>query len=95
MGECICNGCLNLKGIVDDSGAVDKYECEFGFPSDKCTECNVEDCDLACTHFMLDDEEVVSTKVQCVACGKELDKVCGDSNDGDVYCINCYLQHNS
>ena len=95
MSECICNSCKNLKGIIDDSGAVEEYECEFGFPSEKCSECDGEGCDLFCTHFVIEDDEEIFVSVKCAVCGRELSQAGNDNGDGKIYCIDCYLERNS
>lgn len=93
MSECVCNGCKNLKGIMDDTGAAEEYECEYGFPSDKCSDCDGEECDLTCTHFIVDEYEDISVSVKCSACGRELSQVSNDKADGKIYCINCYFEN--
>lgn len=94
MVECICNSCKNLKGLIDDEkGAVEKYECEFGFPSDVCADCEAGECELTCANYVCDDEQDESRVVKCKACGRELNQECGDSDDSEVYCIDCYLKN--
>lgn len=90
MSECICNSCMNLKGIMDDTGAVEQYECEFGYPSEKCEDCDGEGCDVTCEKYECDDLEM-PLKVKCAKCGKELDQLCGDAGEGETYCTGCYL----
>ena len=91
MKECICNSCRNLMGMVGDSGAVGQYECEFGFPSEECSACDGDDCDLTCEKYIPDSEEETPAKVRCKVCGRELEQICGDSGDGEIYCIDCFL----
>ena len=91
MSECICNTCKNLKGIMDESGAVGQYECEFGFPSDICVECSGEECEVSCVNYVNDELEI-PVKVKCAGCGRELEQVCSDGSDGGVFCISCYLK---
>ncbi len=95
MSECICNNCKNLKGVMDDSGAVEEYECEFGFPSEKCSECGGDECGLGCLNFIIDEDEDILVSVKCSACGRELSQAGGDNSGGKVYCIDCYLRHKS
>ncbi len=91
MYDCICSTCRNLKGIIDENGAVGAYECEFGFPSDECTdECERVNCGIICPNYASDDEE--TKMVNCALCGKELRQLCNDSEEGDAYCIDCYLK---
>lgn len=93
MSECICNSCKNLKGIIDDNGLTEEYECEFGFPSDDCSDCEKNECELTCNHYICDDEQDESRIVKCKGCAKEIEQVSGDDDDGDVYCFDCYLKN--
>jgi hypothetical protein len=93
MGECICSSCKNLKGIVDDMGAVEQYECEHGFPSDECSDCENGECELTCDCCACESEEQVTTRiVKCKTCGKALEQVCSNTEEGTVQCIDCYLK---
>ncbi|HOM03042.1 MAG TPA: hypothetical protein PLH43_09470 [Acetivibrio sp.] len=93
MAECICNGCRNLKRLIDDEGK-ETYECSFGFPSDKCEECDEEECDIVCDNYEEDSDEADYILVTCKDCGRELKKMYNDSNEpeGEVFCIDCYLK---
>ena len=93
MSECICSSCKNLKNIIDEESGIEECECEFGFPSDQCEECEVDECDITCEHFE-EMEEIVPIKVECSKCGKILEKLHGDDDGGDVYCMDCYLELN-
>ncbi len=93
MRECICSSCKNLKGIIDENGAIEEYECEFGFPSDNCSDCEVEECELACTHYESDEDETESIIVRCHLCGKELKQFDSDTNEGRIYCVDCFLNN--
>ncbi|TYQ16126.1 UNVERIFIED_CONTAM: hypothetical protein Cloal_2629 [Acetivibrio alkalicellulosi] len=91
MDDCICNKCLNLKKVFDDD-SEEEYKCEFGYPSDKCCECEEQDgdCNIICNHYKEDNNEYVIVK--CLGCGKELKQACQeDSEKGEIYCVNCYL----
>jgi hypothetical protein len=90
MSECICNTCRNLKSVLEESGAVDQYECSYGFPSDNCSECDGEGCEISCVHYA-DDEEDMPVKVKCARCGRELEQLCSENGEGEVYCAGCYL----
>ncbi len=92
MGECICNSCKNLKGIIDESGAVEEFECEFGFPSGECAECAQEECDLTCGNYLCEDGQEEPETSQCKGCGKVLRQVCSGAEEGDVYCFDCYMK---
>ncbi|MCX7710610.1 MAG: hypothetical protein N2484_12285 [Clostridia bacterium] len=94
MSECICSSCRNLKGVLNDQGAVENYVCEFGFPSDTCEDCEENECDLTCSQYVCDEEEAAPVIVACSGCGKELKQVCGDGDEGEVYCFDCYLRKN-
>ena len=92
MSECICNSCKNLKQqLKEETNAVD-YLCKFGYPSERCEECEGEECNITeCSHYIEDKEDETVKKVQCKGCGRELQQVCEDDIDGEVYCIKCYL----
>lgn len=90
MGECICSSCRNLKGVMNESGAIEEYECEFGFPSEDCAECDEEECSIVCRNYMCDEEEETAV-IKCAGCGKELKQLCSDNEDADAYCVDCYL----
>lgn len=94
MSECICNSCKNLKGIMEESGAIEEYECEFGFPSEKCLDCNGDECDLTCEHFIIDEDEEILVGVRCSSCGRELSQAGNDNTGGKIFCINCYFKQN-
>ena len=93
MAECICSSCRNLKGIMNEEGAVEEYDCEFGFPSDECFSCETGECGLACSHFLCDDGQEEPKVLKCKACGRELSQVCSDDGEGEVYCLDCYLKN--
>lgn len=90
MHECICSSCRNLKGIIGESGQVDDFECEYGFPSENCSECDGEGCEETCSHYVCDDVEDEMETVKCSRCGKELKQV-SNGEEGEVFCISCYL----
>lgn len=93
MGECVCNNCRNLIGQPNEEGAVERYECEYGFPSEGCSECSGEEsCEVTCSHYICDDEQDEIRLLACKGCGKELRQACSDAGDGDVYCMECYLK---
>jgi len=94
MSECICSRCKNLKSIIDENDLDDpciNEVCEFGFPAEGCSECELDGCDLTCSHFVSDEIETEEMIVKhCVICHSELKVVAGNS-DADVYCVSCYL----
>ncbi len=92
MSECICNSCKNLKRLVNEEANQIDYVCKFGFPSEECKDCEGEECNITeCSHYIEDKEDETVRKVQCKGCGKELQQMCEDEVDGEVFCINCYL----
>lgn len=94
MKECICSTCRNLKGMIGENGSVEEYVCEFGYPSEEaCCECETEECDLTCSHYLCDEEQTETRILFCKACGKELRQVCSDVEEGDVFCMDCYLKN--
>lgn len=93
MHECICNGCRNLKGVVDENGAIEEYECEFGYPAEDCGTCETGECELFCNHYVSDEEEAEPSVVKCATCGRELRQACSNDEEGSVQCIDCYLKN--
>ncbi len=93
MQECICSSCRNLKGVTDENGAVEVFECEYGYPSDACEQCEAGECELTCTHYVSDEEQAEPVVVKCSTCGRELMQVCSNDEEGSVQCINCYLSN--
>lgn len=91
MRECICNSCKNLKSIVGENGISEEYECKFGAPSEKCLECEEGMCELTCKNYVSDMEEDEFIIAKCIKCGKELKLVAGNNENGEVYCVTCYL----
>ena len=92
MGECICNSCKNLKAVVSDEGLQGEYECRFGFPSENCRSCNEEECQETCVHYEADDDEDLFVSVKCSSCGKEMTQSSDNAEEGQVFCIDCYLK---
>lgn len=92
MRECICNSCRNLKGIIDENGAVEAYECSYGYPSDDCNTCETGECELTCTNYINDENEQEMVVVRCATCGRELHKMCSDDEEGRYQCIDCFLK---
>ncbi|MCX7749533.1 MAG: hypothetical protein N2645_21960 [Clostridia bacterium] len=93
MGECICNTCRNLKGVIGADGEISEYACKFGFPSQRCETCDEEACDEVCRHYAEDMEEKETQVVMCKGCGTQLEKMVEDEADGDIYCFNCYIKN--
>jgi hypothetical protein len=96
MSECICSSCKNLKSIIDENdmdknGIAEEYECEYGSPSEKCSDCEEDTCELTCDNYISDCEEEKIIISKCIKCGKELKIVSGNNEDGEVYCVTCYL----
>lgn len=92
MGDCICSGCKNLKRVIDEDSEEEVYKCEFGYPSDRCEECEEEECDITCSRYEEESDEEDFIVVSCKGCGKELKKAYQDADEGDVFCIDCYLK---
>ncbi|MCX8132066.1 MAG: hypothetical protein N3I35_18455 [Clostridia bacterium] len=91
MKECVCNSCKNLKSIITEESGEERYECIHGYPSEKCEECMGEGCEETCGNYLFDDGEDVFAIVKCAKCGKELKKAYKDEPEGDVLCVDCYL----
>lgn len=92
MNECICSSCKNLKCNLPDEAEGASFECEFGFPSDNCETCEINDCEIDCSHYEKDKDEESFITVHCKKCGKELEKAFEDDTEGDIMCISCYLE---
>lgn len=94
MNTCICSSCKNLKSIIDEiDDDIDGITeaCEFGFPSESCSDCDEEHCELTCNHYIKDCEEENFSISKCCKCGKELKVVSSNVEAGPVYCPICYL----
>lgn len=91
MRECICSSCANLKGVIEENGSMEKYECEFGFPSEDCLECVNDQCEAECGNYISDEEERIAI-LKCSGCGRELKQYGDDQEDGEVYCVDCYMK---
>lgn len=94
MSACICSSCKNLKSIIDEVNQDENSiieECEFGFPSEGCMDCEEAQCELTCDHYIEDCEEEAFNTLKCCECGKELKVLSSDAEEGDVYCPICYL----
>jgi hypothetical protein len=92
MSECICSSCRNLRGIMDEDGAVEIFECAYGFPSESCNTCETGECELTCGGYINDEEQVEPVIVHCSICGRELQQLCGNDEEGRVQCIDCFLK---
>ncbi len=101
MSECICSSCKNLKSVISESmisendtdknGIAEEYVCEYGFPSEDCEVCEEDTCELTCDNFVSDVSEDSFVLSKCTKCGKELKLVPNNDEDGEVYCVTCYL----
>lgn len=92
MSECICNSCKHLKQRINEESSDIEYVCKFGFPSDKCEVCEGEQCNITeCGHYMAYKEDVSVKEVYCKNCGIKLEQMYEDEVDGDIFCVNCYL----
>lgn len=95
MKECICNSCKHLKSVVNEKNPGSDNisdECEFGFPSDGCIDCELDGCDLTCEHYEeIEEEDEVLEVAHCAKCGKELPNLSADNDNSEVYCVTCYL----
>ena len=93
MNDCICSSCKNLKSLIDenenDNGITET--CEFGFPSEDCIRCEVDQCDLTCAHYEQEQEVDCVTTSKCSKCGMEIKHISKDQEVGEIYCVACYL----
>jgi hypothetical protein len=92
MKECICSTCVNLLEIVNEQGPTGDFECEHGYPGEQCESCETQECDLECKFYKSEDEAETLVTVQCKICGKSMQGMAADGDDGDVFCIDCYLK---
>ena len=92
MRECICNSCRNLKGILNEDGTVESYECVYGYPSESCKTCEDGECELKCINYISDEEENEPVIVKCVTCGRDLRQMCSNDEEGNIQCIDCFLK---
>lgn len=100
MQECICTRCKNLKSVstpslelnddLDTNSTEILYECEFGYPDEQCIDCEVDACELTCEHFVPETTSAPIKIGHCASCGKELQLI-QNEDDGDVFCIDCFL----
>lgn len=90
MSTCICSSCKNLKSIIDEIDGITEA-CEFGFPSESCSDCEEDHCELTCDHYIEDCEEEQFSISKCSTCGKELKVASSNVEVGPVYCPTCYL----
>ncbi|MHC1750610.1 MAG: hypothetical protein AB9856_20255 [Cellulosilyticaceae bacterium] len=94
MSECICSSCKNLKSVMDEQDCDQNNiteVCEFGFPSEECSYCEADGCELTCDNYVEDCEEDNFIISKCSQCGKELKVASNNEEDGPVYCLDCYL----
>ncbi|GAB6110208.1 hypothetical protein [Fusibacter bizertensis] len=95
MSECICSSCKNLKSVIDENDIEDnriEEVCEFGFPADDCSSCELDGCELTCSHYVVDEADSIRVITKnCAICNTELEVVAGSVDEADVYCVSCYL----
>ena len=92
MYSCICSSCRNLKGVIGEDGAVEVYECIYGYPSERCETCDDSECDVTCSNYIDDENDEETITVRCKTCGKEMQKICCDDEEGQYQCIDCFLK---
>lgn len=92
--ECICSSCKNLKSIIDEKDVTGNSiveVCEFGFVSEDCIACELEGCELTCEHYEMVKAEEQYVIKHCARCHKELKLVAGKAEEGEHFCVACYL----
>lgn len=96
MNECICSSCKNLKCNILGEGDDLNFVCQFGFPSEECGICEDSECEKAinCSNYEADSDEGELVIVNCKKCGKELKKAFDDNTEGEIMCVDCYLENN-
>jgi len=93
MQVCICSSCKNLKSVIDEEDAENGIieTCDYDFPSEDCSECELDGCDLTCDHYNSDQEDASIVVVKCRNCGTELKVASRNDLSAEVYCVSCYL----
>ncbi len=94
MNECICSTCKNLKSVIDENENEDNgitETCEFGFPSEACITCEADHCELSCAHYEKEIESECVKTSKCSKCGIELNHISKDQENGEIFCLTCYL----
>lgn len=94
MMDCICNSCINLKSIINETGDASNNiteTCGYGFPSEDCAACVLEGCHLTCEHYEAAENDVHYVLKECALCHKSLQVAAGKAEDGEHFCVSCYL----
>ena len=92
MRECICSTCANLRDILGDEGPTGESECVHGYPDVACETCETGECEWECIHYVDGDSEPGTVTVQCSLCGKDMLADATDEEDGQIFCVDCYLK---
>ncbi len=93
MQTCICSSCKNLKSVIDENDDENSIieTCAFDFPSEACSECDLDGCERTCDHYINDEEDEKFVIIKCRGCGTELSVAPRNDGVSEVYCVNCYL----
>lgn len=94
MRDCICSSCAHLRDAIGENGPTGETECDFGYPGVGCETCESDQCvyDYECPHWKDADTELEMVTVQCAGCGKALTAPAEDREEGEIYCVDCYLK---
>ena len=92
MRECICSTCANLREVLGEEGPTGESECVHGYPGANCEICETGECELECADYLDEDLEQATVTVQCSVCGKDMQADATDEEDGEVFCVDCYLK---
>jgi hypothetical protein len=97
MNPCICQQCKNLRiteveAEINETNEVEIQECDYDFPSEACVTCEDLECDLTCEHFESMSHQDEFIIAYCATCNKELKLATQNDEEGDVYCVSCYLK---
>lgn len=96
MKPCICQECKNLKISEVESddmedNIIEMQECEYDFPSEDCLTCESLVCEQTCDHFESHNTNEELQTAYCATCNKELKLSTLNDEEGDIYCVTCYL----
>lgn len=91
MKECICSTCVHLHDVLGENGPTGETECQYGFPGEACDTCESGECELECANWKDAEDTPTMVTVRCAACGKEMQADADDGEDGEVFCVQCYL----
>ena len=93
MLTCICSSCKNLKSVIDENDDANSImeTCDYDFPSEACSDCGLDGCELTCDHYIDDQEDEAYVITKCRGCGTQLKVAPRNDSATEAYCVSCYL----